>query len=222
MSYILRLLAVLALACIATSAPAQSTGQENLSTNARFLMAARTADADALQRELANGAAVDSRNRLGETALVILLKKDRIDLAALMLDAGADVNLAAINGITPLMAAAYGGHNEMVKRLLKQGANPSALDRLQKNAMTYAAGEGRTEVVVTLLSTGVNPNAVYANDLTALMWAAGFGKTDTVRALLAAGANPSLKDNRGKTAADIAREQGFTTTVAAIEVPSAK
>jgi len=206
--------------CIATSALAQSAADpENLSVNARFLVAARDADAAALKRALAAGAMVNSRNRLGETALVIVLKKERADLATLLLDAGADVNQAAVNGITPLMAAAFAGQDAIVKRLLKDGANPRAVDRLQKNAMIYAAGEGHTDVVLTLMSAGVAPNDVYANNLTALMWAAGFGKTATVRALLAAGADPAMKDNRGKTAADIAREQGFSETVAVLRSP---
>jgi ankyrin repeat protein len=214
---------VLALSlCIAAGVAAQSASTENLSTNARFLVAARNADGEAMKRELANGAAIDSRNRLGETALVILLKKDRVDLAMVALDAGADVNLAAVNGITPLMAAAYGGHNDMVKRLLANGANPAPADRLGKTAMVYAAGEGRTDVVLTLLAAGVNPNAISANDLTALMWAAGAGKDDTVKALLAAGANPSLRDNRGKTATDIAREQGHAATAALLAGGGAK
>jgi len=203
--------------CTAAAAIGQNATEDNLSTNARFLMAARNADAAALARELAAGAAVNSRNRLGESALVIVLKKDRVDLANVLIDAGADVNLAAVNGITPLMAAAYGGHDAIVKRLLAKGADIRAVDRLQKNAMVYAAGEGHTEVVMVLIAAGMAPNDVYANDLTPLMWAAGFGKTATVRALLAAGADASRKDNRGKTAADMAREQGFNETVAVLQ-----
>ena len=42
-----------------------------------------------------------------------------------LLAADADVNLAAVNGITPLMAAAYGGHADMVKTLLDCGAKPT-------------------------------------------------------------------------------------------------
>ena len=200
--------------CIATAALA---ADEDLSTNARFLMAARNADSAALQRELAAGAAVNSRNRLGESALVIVLKKNRSDLANALIDAGADVNQAALNGITPLMAAAYAGDNAIVKRLIEKGADLRATDRLQKNAMVYAAGEGRTDIVLTLIAAGMTANDVYANDLTPLMWAAGFGKTATVRALLEAGADPSRKDNRGKTAADIAREEGFSETVAVLQ-----
>ena len=106
------------LCCVATSAIGQSPSEENLSTNARFLMSARNADAEGLKRALAQGAAVNARNRLGESALIIVLKKDRVDLAQLMLDAGADVNQPAVNGITPLMAAAFGGHTDIARQLL--------------------------------------------------------------------------------------------------------
>ena len=202
----------LALLATTLGVAAPASAQENLTVNARFLLAARNVDAAGLKRGLADGAAVNSRNRLGESALIVVLKKSREDLAQLLIDAGADINQPALNGITALMAASYEGQTEMARQLLAKGANPTALDRLQKNAMIYAAGEGRTGVVTLLLANGIDPNAVYHNDLTALMWAAGFGKTDTVRALLAAGANPKLKDSRGKTAADIAREEKFAET----------
>ena len=45
-------------------------------------MAARNADAGALKRELADGAAINSRNRLGETVLVIALEEGPRDLAS--------------------------------------------------------------------------------------------------------------------------------------------
>ena len=149
-----------------------------MSVNARLLLAARNGDSAALARELKQGAAVNARNRLGETALLIALKKNELGMAKTMLEAGADVNLAAVNGVTPLMAAAFAGQVEMVVALLGRGADVNAVDRLKKNAMTYAAGEGRTEIVKILLAKGVDPNGIYNNDLTALMWAAGFGKTD--------------------------------------------
>ena len=89
--------------------------------------------------------------------------------------------------------AADGGRLRRARRRWSRRCSPRAptstrVDRLKKNAMTYAAGEGHTEIVQMLLAQGVDPNGVYNNDLTALMWAAGFGKTATVRALLDAGA----------------------------------
>ncbi len=190
---------------------------QDWSINARLLAAARAGDESGLTRALADGAAVNARTRIGETALVIALKSDQPRLAMRMLDAGADVNLAAVNGVTPLMAAAHGGQTEIVRRLLTNGADVAAVDRLQKTAMTYAAGQGRTDIVQLLLKAGVDANAILAHQLTALMWAAGYGKTETVRALLAAGAKPGLKDDRGKTALDIAREANFPDTAKVLE-----
>jgi ankyrin repeat protein len=208
---------ILLLGVVPLPARAQSAPEDNLSVNARFLVAARSGDAATLERTLAQGAAVNSRNRLGESALIILLKNNKVDLAQKVLAAGADVNQPALNGITPLMTAAFNGQAAMAGQLLDKGANVAALDRLQKNAMIYAAGAGHTDIVLMLLAKGVDPNAVYANDLTALMWAAGFGKTATVKALLGAGANPKLRDNRGKTAADMARAEHFDETAAMLD-----
>ena len=205
----LALAAVLTLSAFALPARA---ADEDLSVTARLLVAARALDGPGIARALQQGAAIDSRNRLGESALIIVVKNHRVDLARVLLEAAANVNQPALNGVTPLMAAAHGGHLDIARALLAKGADVNALDRLKKNAITYAAGEGHTAVVALLLENGVDPNAVYNNDLTALMWAAGYGRTDTVKALLDAGARPELKDNRGKTAYDIANEAQFTET----------
>jgi uncharacterized protein len=205
------------LAWLAFIALAHGALAQDLSANARLLAAARAGDQAGVARALSDGASVNARNRIGETVLIIALKNDRPALAMDMLNAGTDVNLAAVNGVTPLMTAAHAGQTDIVRLLLAKGANVTAVDRLQKNAMTYAAGQGRTDIVVLLLRAGVDPNAIYVHQLTALMWAAGYGKTETVQALLAAGASAGLKDDRGKTALDIAREGNFPDTVKLLE-----
>ncbi len=150
---------------------------------------------------------------MGETALLIALKKKDLAVAKTMLDAGTDPNIAAVNGVTPLMAAAHAGLPEMVAALLAKGADPAAVDRIGKNAMVYAAGEGHEEIVRQLIAHGVDPNAVYRNDLTALMWAAGYGRSAAVAALLAAGA-------RARTCATIAaRPRSTSRTKAASRQP---
>jgi len=214
---ILQCITIVVAAFAVVAPPAQAADDELLPLNARFLVAARNADAPAMERFLHDGAAVDSRNRLGESALLIVIKKERFDLARTLVAAGADVNLAAINGTTPLMAAAYTGDTAFVTLLLDKGAKLDAVDRIKKNAMTYAAGEGRTDVVLLFMARGVDPNAVYQNGLTALMWAAGYGRVDTMRALVAAHARTEPRDDRGKTALDIARENGEAAAVEFLE-----
>jgi uncharacterized protein len=214
--------------CLALAAvTSYALASDDVQLNARLLVFARNSDTAGVERSLKEGANVNSRNRLGETALVIALKKDDpkqddLRIAQLMLAAGTNVNLAAVNGITPLMAAAWSGRTEIAAQLLARGAKVEPVDRLMKNAMVYAAGEGRTEVVKLFIGKGVNPNALYEHELTALMWAAGGGHAETVRVLLDAGAKTDLKDDRGKTAADIARELRFEDVVKLIESPPAK
>ncbi len=114
-------------------------------------LAARAGDSAAVGRALADGASPNARSRIGETALVIAIKNEQPALAMEMVNAGTDVNLGEVNGVTPLMAAAHAGQIEIARALLAKGADVAAVDRLQKNAMTYAAGQGRTEIVVLLL-----------------------------------------------------------------------
>ena len=113
---------------------------QDWSINARLLTAARTGDEAGLVRALADGAAVNARSRIGETALVIALKSDHPALAFRMLDAGADVNLAAVNGVTPLMAASHAGQTDIVRRLLARGADVYPVARFPKTALSRASG----------------------------------------------------------------------------------
>ena len=105
--------------------PVGATTDAELATNARLLTSVRSEDAIGVQRALHDGAAVNSRTRLGESGLLLALKKNRADIAQALLAAGADVNLPAINGVTPLMAAAYGAHNRGFKALRARGADPA-------------------------------------------------------------------------------------------------
>ena len=118
---------------------------------------------------------------------MIALKNDRPELARHMIDAGTDVNLAALNGVTPLMAAAHAGYAEIVRSLISKGANLAAVDQLKKNAMTYAAGQGRTEIVL-LCVPGGHPNA--ATTIRYRLWVRGYA-SDTLRSLLRARRGPS-------------------------------
>jgi hypothetical protein len=63
---------------------------------------------------------------LGPAALHVAADCDRADVAALLLDRGADINLRHLGrgGITPLHAAAFNDSAPLVDLLLARGANP--------------------------------------------------------------------------------------------------
>ena len=114
-----------------------------------------------------------------------------------MLRAGADVHQASLEGVTPLMAASYGGHAAIVRDLLGAGARTEPLDRMRKDALLYAAAQGHADVLALLLDAAVPIDAPHEHQLTALMWAAGQGQASAVRLLLQRGARTDLRDDRG-------------------------
>ena len=93
------------LALVVATSAAQAQAPSNPNLNAQLLVGARQNDMAQVERVLAQGAAPNSRNRLGKSALVLAAEKGNLPLANRMLEAGADVNLASLEGVTALMAA---------------------------------------------------------------------------------------------------------------------
>ena len=97
------------------------------------LAAVRAGNLVKLRDQLNNhGANLNSRNRIGESLLMMPIKAGRQDIANYLLGRGARVDIASTANVTPLMAAAFNGDLGMVKRLLKRGADVHARDRLKK------------------------------------------------------------------------------------------
>ncbi len=200
-----RMYAVLALLFFCGSAIAQSVENPHQLT----LGAVRAGNLSRLKELVEKHEAnLNSRNRLGESLLMMSIKSGKTDIANWLIDQGANVQTPSTAKVTPLMAASFNGDLAMVNRLLEKHADVHAIDQLKKTALVYAAGNGHTDVVERLLKTGIDVNARYPNDLTLLMWAAGQGHAKTVSFLLQVGADQSLTDNRGKTAQDVADEAG--------------
>jgi len=186
----IRVVASILVVLTAVATTSVRASDDDLPLNAKLLVAARNADGPAITQALQQGAAVNSRNRLGESALIIVLKKDRVDLARVLLDAGADVNQAAINGVTPLMTAAYGGHTEIVRSLVAKGADPNAAYANDLTALMWAAGYGRTETVKSLLATGAKISLKDNRGKTALDIARDEKHDETARVLIDAADRP--------------------------------
>jgi ankyrin repeat protein len=200
-----RWMALCVTAAIATASIAQQ-GADRININGQLVMAARTGLVPRVQALLEQGANVNSRDRNGDSPLNMAAAKGNSDMVKALLAAGADVNLANVAGVTPLMGAGLAANETIFLSLLRAGAQPAPLDRVRKNAATYAAGSGCTGCIKALLDAGVQVNARLENDLTLLMWAAAYGHEGTVQLLLEQGAQRQDRDARGKSAADMARE----------------
>ena len=93
---------------------------------------------------------------------------------SLLLAAGARVDAANRNNITPLAVAALNGNAALVEQLARaRRARRRAVGR-RANRADAAAQNGRPEAVAVLLERGANVNAIEPfRGQTALMWAAG-------------------------------------------------
>lgn len=90
-----------------------------------LLFAARSGDLESARLMLAAGADVNDTAPQGTSALVVALHSMHFPLAALLLDKGADPNVAGA-GYTALHTAILHGRVELVTALLAKGADPNA------------------------------------------------------------------------------------------------
>jgi ankyrin repeat protein len=89
-----------------------------------------------------------------------------------LVDAGADPNGPAVNGWSPLMAAASKGYVEVGQILLEAGANPNAAsDSTKLTSLMLAAQGGRMEFIELLLETLADIKAKTTEGKTAMMFA---------------------------------------------------
>jgi ankyrin repeat protein len=134
---------------------------------------------------------VDARGPYGMTALLWACEGNDLEIARLLLAAGADPDLGNRYGITPLWLAATNRNAALVGLLLQHGADAMQALPHGETALMAAARTGDTGSIRVLLQAGADPNASESSlGETALMWAAAEDHADAVRALVAGGARP--------------------------------
>ncbi len=137
-------------------------------------------------------------------ALSIAARQGHAALVSILLEAGADPDVADSEGWTPLRASAWGGHASTVQVLLERGAQVDACDSEGRTALRAAAWAGHEEVVRALLNAGAQVDGEDRQGRTPLIAAAYMGHADIVTALLDAGAKPDHVDGEGRTALSVA------------------
>lgn len=98
------------------------------------------------------------------------------------------------------ISAARQGRTESYKRMLEEGANPSAVDSSQSTALHYAAYRGDLVLVTYLVAQkGVLIDARDNRGNTPAMLASTADRDDVLRVLIKAGADLKLKGSDGGT-----------------------
>ena len=131
------------------------------------------------------GEDVNAADSDGTRALHWAVRADEVEVARLLLKAGADAAARNRLGVTPLNLAAANGNGPMIRTLLDHGADPHHVERTGETMLMAATRSGSADAVHSLLQRGADPNVAEPQlKLTALMIAAEAGAADAVRVLL--------------------------------------
>ena len=156
-----------------------------------------------------------------DSALADAAETKAHDTVAALLLRGADVNAPQEDGTTALHWAVYHDDLAMASRLIKAGANASAVNLYDVRPLSLACTNGNAELVGLLLKSGADPNTMLRGGETALMTAARTGKLGPVKVLLAHKADVNAKDRKGQTAMMWAAAEGHAHVVEALIIAGA-
>jgi uncharacterized protein len=159
--------------------------------DARVADAAMAGDREAVRSLLKQGVDVNAAQGDGTTPLHWAARRGDVELAQMLIYAGANVRATTrLGGWTPLLMAAQLGHAKMIETLLNAGADLKTTTVHGATPLMLASAAGNPDAVRLLLSKGGDVNAAEsARGETALMFAAAYNRIDAMRLLIDAGAD---------------------------------
>ncbi|KAH9524149.1 hypothetical protein Btru_048251 [Bulinus truncatus] len=189
-----------------------------------LMAAARNGSCQSLAILLSFGADVNSRDDLGDTALVYACRgrhledssdyvifgqsqhpftiSDQKSCIEQLIASRADLDNQGKNGMTSLMCCAQNGDWQLLEKLLEYIPNLELKSREHKTALMYACSknsESHCKCVSMLLKRDCDINAADDKGDTALMFCIDSGNMDAFRLLLSAGADINARNRLGIT-----------------------
>lgn len=215
---------------------AQQTGAADPEKADSLVKAARFGQMSTVEILLNERIPVDSRSKLGDTALIAAANGGHLAVITALMAAGADLNAANHEGRTALMSAAIRGDTGIMEKLIAAQANVDAKDKRGETALFDAVRYGHLPAVKLLLANGANPNmqntlppSVAESGYTPLMYVARHPLSGSnedwiaiTKELLAKGADPNIKNARGDSAVTVGEAAGYHDIVSLLHDGGAK
>jgi ankyrin repeat protein len=185
---------------------------------------AREGNLEGVQALLRTGVDVNLvDNKYGKTPLCWATEYGQWEVAKLLLNRGADFNLADSIGRKPLLCAARHGYKSIAQLLLDRGDTVTSKDKNGRNALSLAAKEGYTDVVRLLISFGDDVNSNDIVNQTPLSLATKNGHLEIVLLLLDKGADPnSMESSNNRSPLLFAAMTGYVDIVRLLVARNAK
>lgn len=173
------------------------------------LLQNRSVDGEAALDLVKSGAAIDAKNRYGQTVLELACRAVLPDVVALLLKRGALDKAENRNRSLATLAYCYGSEDvldnsvRIAQQLVDHGVEVDAIDDEGYTPLMMAANRNNLPLVKFLLSKGANVNAQDtddANQNSVLMFAQD---PEIVRYLLENGADPNILTASGENAYEV-------------------
>ncbi|MFZ5628043.1 MAG: ankyrin repeat domain-containing protein [Spirochaetota bacterium] len=185
------------------------SGSVDYHHNFELAQAARTSNVVLARSALrATELAIDMQDIEGNSALFYAAVSGATEVARLLIERGANVNLLNHQGQSALLVATLAGHVAVVELLLQARANTEVKDAQGRSAVMHAAWKGNGELVKMLVQARADVNRQDNEGWTALMLATHAGHLPVVQMLVSGRAKTRTKNSRQQTALDIANAQG--------------
>jgi ankyrin repeat protein len=139
---------------------------------------------------LSKGARIDEKNgQTGATSLYKACFNGSLNIATVLVNAGADVNLKSTDGFTPLYAAVQNKHKPVVEYLLSKGARiDEKIGQKGVTALYQACFIGSLDVVKVLVDAGADVNLKSTEEYTPLFIAIQNNHKSVIEYILSKGA----------------------------------
>ncbi len=122
-----------------------------------------------------------------------------VEIAGMLLDAGAQIDAGDMDNSTPLDDAAVRQHVEVVRLLIDRGANLDSYDNRGACPISFAMSTGNSEIINMLLAAGARLHFPSTEGTTLLHYAASRNMTEFVPRLIANGDDVNAARGNGAT-----------------------
>jgi ankyrin repeat protein len=175
----------------------------------------KNGDLSKAKRMISQGVSVNTRNKNGETLLMIAAASGNVDSVRLLLNQGADIAATDRAGQTALFYAAVGKDStgNIVQLLLDAKANPNTVDYNGSAPLYQAADFGSFENIKALLKGGAKPNVKNEGGRTPLHIRVSWGDAKAAELLLDFGAEVNGSTGDGWTPLMVASIGGHADAV---------
>ena len=146
--------------------------------------ATREGDTKTLDEYFAAKQPVNEKNKRGDTLLTVAAYNGQLAaVERILAQPGVEIDTRNGMGLTALTAAAFKGHVDIAKALLRAGADANAANRIGQTSLMFASLSGKLAAVECLLDAGADPAAKDKYGNTALSQARTQGAEDVVARL---------------------------------------